>query len=152
MDTYIKDFGRISIQPINIDKIEQRYGGKYVGDFCLKDKYGNWIDTPFAIFYQPNPNFSLNHTNYFAIKVNYLTGQMIITKGDSAFSIAIPGLIANNGEIIYSRYKHDYVTSTDKSVWIDGGRDYCRFNGGLDKIVKLIIKADKLVIQHPFPK
>jgi hypothetical protein len=36
------------------------------------------------------------------------------------------GIVADNGEVIYSRYRHDFVYSTDRSVFVDGGRDYVK--------------------------
>lgn len=128
----------------NIDSVEQRYGGTYIGDFCLKLKNGNWSDNPAAIFYQPNPKIEFGHTHLFAI-VNLFDGSYI-TCGDSAFSEPIAGIIADDGEVIYSRFRHDYRTSADNSVFIDGGRDYCRHSGDPTRFCTLILDKDKLVI------
>ena len=47
----------------------------------------------------------------------------------------ISAAVADDGEIIYSKYRHDYNVSKDKSVFIDGGRDYTR--GGVGKYITL---------------
>jgi hypothetical protein len=49
--------------------------------------------------------------------------------------ITILGIESDSGEIIYSRFQHDYRESYDKSVFIDGGREYSRYsaNGKLHK-------------------
>jgi hypothetical protein len=65
----------------------------------------------------------------------------------SATEKTITGVKADNGDVIYSRYRHDYRTSQDESVFIDGGRDYLKT--GLyedDRFVKLNVVKDKLEI------
>lgn len=146
--------------PINVYHIEQQYGGKYIGDFCIKTKQG-WSEEVAAIFYQPNPNFELGHTHYFGILcqqphrglVYDEDYQVAIINGESAFSEPIDGIIADDGEVIYSRYRHDFVTSSDGSVSIDGGRDYVRCMGSsvlnFNRRCLLTIDKDKLIIMDP---
>ena len=98
-----------------IKHFEKQYPSTYVADLCLKDKYGNWANEPAAIFYQetpPQPGFS----NYFAVVVR--EQQTFITSGESAVSEPIIGIQADDGEVIFSRYRHDFRNSTDKSVFI----------------------------------
>ena len=147
MKLTITDFGNTSLQPINVEVIEEKYNAVYIGDFCLKTTDGGWSEFPIAIFYQPNPDIEAGHTNYFGIFVNE-HHQIIITNGESAFSEPINGLITDNGTVIYSRYRHDYVTSKNGELFIDGGRDYCRFGGSHSRLVKLLIDKDKLIIDH----
>lgn len=128
-------------QPINTQKVEEKYGAKYLGDFCVKRKNG-WSEQPFAIFYQPNPNVSLGHSHYFGMFVE--SENMYITKGDSAFEEGLTGVVADDGEIVISCYRHDYRTSTDGSVFIDGGRDYTRSSVGCE-FVKLNVVNGKFV-------
>ncbi len=112
----------------NIAKIEEKYGGaKFMGMWCLKTKSGGWSETPAHIFYQPNPDTSLGHTHYFGLFER--GGVLYITKGDSAFS-NLYGILADDGEVLVSRYRHYYTRSEDGTVWIDGGRDYTRHGGG----------------------
>jgi hypothetical protein len=138
-------------QPIDVAAIEKRYGGTYIGDFCLKTTNNGWSEQPAAIFYQPNPNLSLGHTHYYGIFVRFISlhsdeGELYITSGDSAFSENIAGMIADDGEVIYSCYRHDYHTSTDKSVSIDGGRDYTRIVGNPNRMCTLVMKDGKLEV------
>jgi hypothetical protein len=138
-------------QPIDVANVEKIYGGTYIGDFCLYTTNNGWSESPAAIFYHPNPDRELGHTNYFGIFVRYVNiwsdeGELYITNGESAFKDDIAGMIADDGEIIYSRYRHDLCTSTDKSVSIDGGRDYIRFVGNPDRVCKLVMKDGKLEV------
>lgn len=125
--------------PLKISAVEKKYNAKYVGQFCLKDKYGNWVNSPADVFWQavpPQPGFS----NYFALL--FQGGSLMITSGASAVADVIVGAQADDGEIIYSRYRHDYRTSTDKSVFIDGGRDYTRTNTSTHLINMVIIDGE----------
>ena len=143
---YVKGHDRVSCQPINIQQVEETKESIFVGDFCLKTKEG-WSETPVAIFYNPNPP-DPSFSNYFGLFVDW-KDQLMITDGQSAFSKPIIGIVADNGEVIFSRYRHDYVISSDGSVFIDGGRDYTKSSlVNEDKFVKLIIDKDKLVIQN----
>lgn len=144
MDLTIRDHGNSSYQPINIKKVEEHYDAKFIGDFCLKTVREGWSETPLAIFYANNPDVSQGHTHYFGVFVR--DGLLYITKGDSAFEEPITGIIADNGEVVFSRYRHDFTYSTDQSVWIDGGRDYCRSSIPKNGMVQLTIDKDKLVI------
>lgn len=131
---------------INIDAVEKHYGVKYIGDFCLKNRDGGWCEFPTAIFYQANPNIELGHSNYLGVFVRQNDNAIMLTNGASAFDDPITGVVANDGEIIYSRYRHDFRTSTDGTAFVDGGRDYVRRNI-VSKTVTLVIDKDKLVVQ-----
>lgn len=121
---------------------EEKYPSVYVADLCLKDKYGNWANEPAAIFYQetpPQPGYS----HYFAVVVRGT--QTFITSGESAVSEPITGIEADNGEVIFSRYRHDFRESTDKSVFIDGGRDYTKHNNPSRLVEINIVDGEMLV-------
>ncbi|MCK9369758.1 hypothetical protein M0R04_07630 [Candidatus Dojkabacteria bacterium] len=143
---FIKKHEYKSYQPINIKKTEDHYGSKFIGDFCIRSLQ-SWTETPAAVFYQPNPNLELGHTHYFGLFVAD-SRKVIIVNAESAFVDPIIGVVADDGEIIFSRYRHDFVWSGDRSVYIDGGRDYVKTNVLDDaKIVKLIINEDHLDIK-----
>jgi hypothetical protein len=105
-----------------IRKVEEQYNARYVFESCIKDRLGNWTMMTAAIFYTEiaHPKGS----NYFALYHD--DGGFMITDGISATQDIINAVRAHNGDIIYSRHRHDYRISPDKTVWIDGGRDYLR--------------------------
>ena len=119
----------------NIEKVEAKYNAKFVGQFCIKTVSGSWAESPADIYYVENPDRSLGHSNYFGLIVR--SGSAYITKGDSAVEPLITAAVAKDGEIIYSKYRHDYNVSKDKSVWIDGGRDYTRSGVGGSHFITL---------------
>ena len=54
----------------------------------------------------------------------------------------ITAAVAADGEIIYSRCRHDYNVSKDRSAWIDGGRDYTRSSSGNHFITLKVIEGE----------
>jgi hypothetical protein len=126
-----------------IRDIEDKYNAKYVFESCCKDRDGNWGNFPAAIFYteKAHPEGS----NYFAMFFSHR--HLMIADGISATEKHIVGVEAFNGDVIYSRYRHDYRTSPDKTVFIDGGRDYLR--SGMyetDRFVNMKVIKDRLEI------
>jgi hypothetical protein len=111
---------------VNIDAVEKKYNAKYVGQLCLRTKDGGWQgDDCGEVFYQETPPVE-GYSNYFALIRQ--AGVVYIASGASAVEGVLDGVIANDGEIIYSRYRHDGRYSQDRSAFIDGGRDYLRCN------------------------
>lgn len=112
--------------PIDVSIVEEKYNAKYVGDFCIKDQNGNYSLDDFAIFWQETPPIE-GYSNYFAVFIR--NGRPYITDGSTAVEKPITAVIANDGEIVYSRNRWDCRHSKDGSVFIDGGRDYVRTDG-----------------------
>jgi hypothetical protein len=123
-----------------ISKIERHYNAKYVCETCIKDKNGNWYNTPVIVFYteKAHPQGS----NYFGLYANS-NKELMITNAISALDPFDAVMLEN--EIFYSRYRHDY--REHNGVFVDGGRDYLRCGGDeweKAKVVKLQIVKDKL--------
>ena len=139
-----------------IKTIEDHYGGKFVGSFCIKRTDGSWNDTPVDVFYQPYPDVTKGYTHYFGMYRHPLTKHVMITNAMSAFEHPILGAVADDGEIVVSGYRHDYRRSKDGTVFIDGGRDYTKYGwanssgdagGVLPKLTQVKIVEDKLVAE-----
>lgn len=127
-----------------IEHFEKQYNATYVADLCLKDREGNWANEPAAIFYQETPPVP-GYSHYFAIIVR--GRQTLITSGESAVSEPITGVVADDGEVIFSRYRHDYRISKDNSVFIDGGRDYIRCSS-TSRLVEINIVDGEMLVKH----
>lgn len=134
----------------NIQAIGKRYKAKHVGDFCIRTKTGSYTDSPVMVFYTKDAH--PDGSNYIGFYYGYdkTTNEFdvpMICNAVSAFLEPIDAVIADDGEIIYSRFRHDYVTSEDGSVWIDGGRDYRRCGVYKpNRYVQLGIKKHKLIV------
>lgn len=127
---------------INITYYENYYKAKYLGDFSIKDNNGEWTNLPVSVFFCEFP-LKPNHKQYFGLLPN-LKG-ISICDATSILSEPITGVIADNNQVIFSGYTHDYATSDDGSVFIDGGRSYTRTNN-IDRMCKIKIEHGNLMV------
>lgn len=112
---------------LDIVKCEKHYNATYMGPWAIKRKDG-WSEQPCEIFYVENPDTSLGHSHYFGLFMfPFDRESLMITRGDSAFSEDIVGAYGEDGEVVVSRYRHDYIEHG--AFMIDGGRDYTRLGG-----------------------
>ena len=129
-----------------ISVIEREYNAKYVleTDLLGKDKFSGatfWLNKPAAIFYteKAHPRGS----NYFAL---YFDGSslMITDWLPSVKDVVFSGIEAE-GEVVYSRYRHDYREGKN-GAFVDGGRDYFRYGG--DRFSDYNVVKFKVVKDH----
>lgn len=147
--------------PKQLVKIEEYYEATYVCETCVKNRGGGWANMSVSVFYQPDPSkVPEGGSQWFGLFFRWdaphedAPSRLFIVNAISAVENDIQGIVAANGDVIYSHYRHDYRRSPDGSVWIDGGRDYTRSgrssdeSTGLDLVafVTLRIVEDKLVI------
>jgi hypothetical protein len=117
------------------DVVEAKYKAHFVGQFCLKTAGGGWANAPADVYWQEKPPVE-GYSHYFALI--YQHGSPYITSGASAVEQVISA-VESDGEIIYSRYRHDFRQTKDGKAIIDGGRDYVkRAGGGRDLQLKVI--------------
>jgi hypothetical protein len=119
----------------NIEKIEEMKNAIYVCDTCLFGK-GGWVNNRVAVFWNKDPaNIPTGGSAWFGLFRRYDPfqgngpGMLMITNALSASNREMDAVVANDGEVVWSRYRHDYRFSQDKTAWIDGGRDYTRWSG-----------------------
>lgn len=125
-------------KPEGVKKIEEMKDATYMGHWCIKQHFGGWAESPVDVFYVANPDTSKGHTNYFGMF--YRDERLYITEASSAFSEPITGVLASDGEVIVSRYRHDFQQR--KGVMIDGGRDYIRSSWPVQQ-VGVIVDEDQ---------
>lgn len=133
----------ITLTSDSIKKIENYYNATFVLSSSIKNKHGDWINYPVDIFYTKiaHPKGS----NYFAIYTDEL-GSLIITNGLSGIEGVIFKGILVDGEVHYSRYRHDFRTVGSYSI--DGGRDYLKFGYTEEppEIIKFMVEKDQLKV------
>lgn len=124
---------------LSIPKCEKKYNAIYIGDFALPAKSGGFTEQPAAVFYAPNPDVSKGHKHLFGI---FILNQntMTICDASAVAEMEWNGVIAQNGEVLISTYRHDCKISEDQTAMVDGGQDYIRFYGEPVSI-KLDVKA-----------
>ncbi len=136
--------------------VEKHYEAKYVCETCVKNREGGWANLAVSIFYQFDPaKVPEGGSQWFGLFFRrdfpdeFAPFQLYIVNAISAVENDIQGVVAVNGDVIYSHYRHDYRHSPDNSVWIDGGRDYTRWNGAGQMVTlrsvegNLIVKEDE---------
>jgi hypothetical protein len=121
----------------HLDKICKHYNAQYIVD---TEQDG----IPCAVFYGATPHPD-SGSRYFALYWTPYTQQLMITNGAFVEEQEFAGIIADNGDIIFSRSRHDYRVSDDESVWIDGGREYTRRPlVSVDRMVRLTVYKGRL--------
>lgn len=116
--------------------IEKHYKAFYMGFWELKN------GTACRIFFQPEPDVALGHSNFFGIIVKTSLGysaqpdDIWIVNGKSAFETPMSAIMnPNTAEVIISQSNHDFRSFRGGgNVYIDGGRAYCRLVGDLNGI------------------
>lgn len=140
--------------PENIAKIEDMKNAVYVCETCLQGRDGEWINQAVAVFWNRDPdNVPHRGSAWFGMffKLSYPfskndKGVLMVTNAISATQKPITGVVAKNGDVIYSRYRHDYRMSPDGTAMVDGGRDYLRTGPWGIGTVILEIQDGELVI------
>jgi hypothetical protein len=127
-----------------IEKIAEKYNAKYVFESQLKLRGGNWSDFSAGVFYTEIPHPEGSH--WFGIWCN--DEKYMISNAISAAEEPFLGIVADSGDVIYSRHRRDNRESDDKSAFIAGGRDRASYDME-HHLVKLIVFKDKVVV---FPK
>jgi hypothetical protein len=132
---------------IDYAKVEDVKKAIWVADLPVRTRKGQWSEEPVAVFWQAEPPEGMNH--YFGLYVQRdLMGKggknhLLICDATSAVEGEIAGTMSEDGEVIFSRYLHDYRESKDGTAMTDGGRDYHRFRG---KPVRLCVQGPDLVL------
>lgn len=127
--------------------IEKHYNVKYVVEIAAKLKNGQWSDTPAAVFYQNNKHPT--GSNYLGIFNDPSNNNWILFDALPTISQPWTGAINKDGQVIFSRYRHDFRESPAKDFAIDGGRDYVRIVGDNPEnvmMVKLGVQNDKVIV------
>lgn len=104
---------------INIEFALKHYSSfQRVGQFALKTRNG-CTDFPVDVFYDPNPNTELGHSNYAAIYV--YDGKAMITNAKCVEQQLYTGSYTDDGSVIYPRFQHDFRYFNNGRNFCDGG-------------------------------
>jgi hypothetical protein len=107
----------------------------------LKLRSDHWSEFSAAVFHseEPHPRGS----NWFGVWNNLV--RFMISNAISAVDEPFFGVVAESGDVIYSRHRNDFRESADKTVFVDGGRSHFRHD--LEhEIVKLKVVKDRVVL------
>lgn len=123
-------------------KVCEQKKAKYLGEFSLRTKEGDWSDFPVAIFYQEEAH--PEGSNYFGIYKSPLPWQSyMITNAIKATEVDWTGVLnPDTNDVLYSAYQHDYQTLG--SLMADGGHCYTRCSN--HPIISFKIFKDKIIL------
>lgn len=151
--------------PEGIAHIEEKKNAKFVCDTCLFGKEG-WTNAMVAVFWNKDPaNIPAGGSAWFGIfkkrefavssylektpaKARVTKSVIMITNAISVHNKRLDAVVADDGEVVWSRYRHDYRSSGDKSVWIDGGRDYMRWSGQGETVRLEVVEGDLTIVEN----
>lgn len=117
----------------------------YVGDLAIKSRRGMWSEVPAAVFYTPKPRVGYTNHYFGVYKSPSLSADGIPTWAIcDASSVAehIWSGIELKGEVIFSRWRHDFRNFSFGGPCVDGGPDYMRVVGVLMGINRVSLKLD----------
>ncbi|MCW8088420.1 hypothetical protein [Sabulicella glaciei] len=108
--------------------VEARRGARYIADLTIRVENGEWPNEPLAVFWVPEP--VRNESHYLGVLPDRRTGELRFHDASSAAEGTWLGRMADDREVIFSRWRLDWRQSQDGSCWVDGERNYGRGGGG----------------------
>lgn len=130
-------------------KIEEVKKARYVCETALPEhvsRYGYtvWSYHPWTVFWQDE---AYDGSHYFGLCVR---GTSLIRDASAIATMKIDGYLLPSGQVIYSRYRHDFEEGDD-GYFIDGGRDYTRGGGpnlGAIQSVTITARGGRLYVNE----
>ncbi len=123
MSKFQKYFTNLGVDVAKVLEMEKFSRCFHIGQFPGGRRKANgdieFRDEAVDVFYQPNPDRSLGHSNYFSV-FNH-QGSVYITNAEYVTDVLLSGIIDSEGDILYARYQHDFRYTFDKKCGVDGG-------------------------------
>lgn len=117
-DTYGLDLERIR-------RIEKLRNCRYVCEWNTLDNQGNVNESPMLIFWNDTPH--PQGSNWMALFSQ--SGEWYVRDGITASRMPILAYVSDDGQAVFSKYRHDFRSSRDGTITVDGGRDYTKLMG-----------------------
>ena len=123
MSKFQKYFTNLGIDVQKVLELEKFTGCSYVGQFpgarMDASEDIDFRDCAVDVFYQPNPNRELGHSNYFSIRAG--NGTAYVANAAYVTHLEFYGIVDHDGSILYARYQHDFRYTHDGEFGVDGG-------------------------------
>jgi hypothetical protein len=116
----------------------------YVADLAVRFLKGDWWAQPVAVFYTPNQREGYTN-NYFGL----YKGPTLWRNREALFVCDATSVAEHewvgleyDGEVVFSRWVHDFRSHPKIDVAVDGGPDYTRYVGNFRacKEVRLVLR------------
>ena len=108
-----------------VEKIEQSRNCRYVCEWNVKQD-GKIHHEPMLIFW--NDTAHPQGSNWMAL---FYYNDWFVRDGITASQLPINCVVSNDKQVLFSKSRHDFRSSYDGSVSVDGGRDYTRVLGNV---------------------
>lgn len=131
-----------SLKKEGIEKIEKSRNCRYVCEWNVMQD-GKVHDEPMVIFWNDTPH--PQGSNWMALF--HYNKEWYVRDGITASQLPIECMVSNSKQVLFSKSRHDFRQSHDRSVSVDGGRDYTRVLGAVrNERVWLLPRNGKLEI------
>jgi hypothetical protein len=110
-----------TLQEEIVEHIEEKYNCRFIAEWYLTKK--NMI----MLFW--NNVAHPQGSNWLGV---YGAGdQVYLCDGIAASRFPVDCMVSNSKQVLFSKSRHDFRSSHDRSVTVDGGRDYTRVLGAI---------------------
>lgn len=114
---------------------------EFVAELSIKDKRGQWTQTPVSVYYVAEPSRGYEN-KYFGMYYGG-GGRAFICDATSAAEATWGGIRnVETGEIVFSRYRHDFRSLPSGGPAVDGGADYMRIVGDMTGFERVRLKVE----------
>ena len=111
-----------------IRKIEKLRHCRYVCEWNTLDSRGQAQEKPVMLFWNDTPH--PQGSSWMGLfRAN---GDWYVKDGITASQLPIRCAVSNDKQVLFSKSRHDFRSSKDGSVTVDGGRDYTRMLGNIN--------------------
>jgi len=110
-----------------IRKIEKLRSCRYVCEWNTTDDRGQAHENPVLLFW--NDVAHPQGSNWMGLFRS--NKEWYVKDGITASRLPINCAVSNDKQVLFSKYRHDFRSSRDGSVTVDGGRDYTRMLGNI---------------------
>ena len=108
-----------------IEKIEKLRNCRYVAEWNVMQDGKVLTEKPMVIFWSDTPHPA--GSNWMALFRE--DAVWYVRDGITASQLPINCMVSNSKQVLFSKSRHDFRQSNDRSVSVDGGRDYTRVLG-----------------------
>lgn len=131
------------------NKVENLYGAKFVGQRVVGDRV-------IPVYFQPHPDVSKGHSSFFGLYfgvtrsvLGEIESAILICNALSHKHMAIGVVNKKTGELLISRYRHDYHSTQNGSFYVDGGQAYIRIVGNIADAIQVEVDLSKMTVHIP---
>lgn len=118
-----------SIDDVGIARVEKAYKCRFVAEWNIINSDGRVMTQPVLLFWNDIPHDK--GSNWMGMYRDSVDSNWYVRDGITASRLPIECVVSNDKQVLFSKNRHDFRTSHDRSITVDGGRDYTRVLGAI---------------------